>query len=105
MANEKRLLRKLGLAPKDCWAVDCYWRVGDDVVFLETSTPSSPGWPPGLWARRRNGMLYLTAVVDEPCIDRKIIERIMKRFEKVGLMRLIAEQEKIGTRHFHLDEE
>lgn len=41
MADEKELLASLEMSPSDCIAVDAYWAVDGDVVFLQLHTAKS----------------------------------------------------------------
>jgi hypothetical protein len=91
MANETDWLERHNLSGVDCTRVDCYWRMKNDVVFLQVYSSKS-GWhkAPGLYARWNTNavpMLYLAAVVAEDQISQEIVERTMKRIQAINKQR------------------
>jgi hypothetical protein len=90
MADETEVLRKLCLQPDDCKAVDCYWHVGSDVVFLQVySRMYLQDREPALYAHRWPAHdargLTLLAYLNEPYISRETVERVMQRFYVLDL--------------------
>jgi len=77
MANETQILRQLGMSPSDCIAVDCYWCVDDDVVFLQLrSQVYLKERPVGLYAQwwpSEVPRLQLSAYLDEPYISQDVV--------------------------------
>jgi hypothetical protein len=87
MANETDWLKRHKLTPSDCTQVDCYWRVKNDVVFLQVySSKSSWHKITGLYARwniNEVPMLYFAAVVEEDQISQEIVERTMTKIQVI----------------------
>jgi len=94
MANETETLNELGISPKDCIKVDCYWKVGEEVFFLQVYTKKSGiTWGTGFYARLSKGefpMIYLAACIEEEFITQDKVEEIMKWFDAYGIDNLSA---------------
>jgi hypothetical protein len=66
MSDEQSLLDQLALPPQSCIAVDLYWQLGDDVVFVQFSSSSYPSpRPVGTYVRCGAGG-YLNVVIVVP---------------------------------------
>jgi hypothetical protein len=82
MSNEVELLKQLGLSPSDCKSVDCYWSLGDDIVFIQIySVELSSERRPGLYARWSVSslpMMNVVAVVNNKSISQDLVEEIMR---------------------------
>ena len=88
MADESELLASLGLSPSDCIAVDAYWLVGGDVVFLQLHTATSDlHHAAGLYARLATyppKHVNLAVVVEVDEITSDVLEREAEKLCKVG---------------------
>ncbi len=89
MANQTELLRELGIEPANCVAVDSYWYVDGDVVFLQIySKIYLQERCPGLyaqWSTKTIPQLYLSAYLNDEAISQQIVESVMFEFYKFGL--------------------
>jgi hypothetical protein len=88
-ADEPDLLAKLNLKPEDCRSVDAYWRVGNDVCFLQVwlSTADPLKWS-GVFARWSDGkppMLNVVAVIQAQTVTRCAFEAVMSAFLRLGI--------------------
>ena len=87
-ADEPELLAKLHITPDNCRSVDAYWRVGDDVCFLQVWLAKDDALGrSGLFARWSDGeppMLNVVAVVNAGTVCRKQFEDVMLRFLRLG---------------------
>ena len=102
MADEMEWLAEHSLSPGQCTGVDCYWRMGDEVVLLHVGSHRS-GWnmEPGLYARWVPGdppMLYLVAVVEQEQVSRPTFEGAMAEFHAVHQARGLFRKGYIGKR-------
>lgn len=89
-SDDARLLKELGIGPKDCHYVGCYLRSLDDVFFLEVViSQNDEHRPVGLYARwdLKNSppMLYLYAVVRETEISKELVQSIIIKYSKIDL--------------------
>lgn len=50
-ADELEILERLVISPADCVAVDAYWEIEGDVVFLETMCERDATRPKGIYVR------------------------------------------------------
>jgi hypothetical protein len=89
MSDDVELLARLRIKPDECVAVDCYWLVDDDVVFLQVySKQFLDNRQPGLYAQLRYKNipgLNLSAYLNEPMISRTKVEEVMLRFYRLNL--------------------
>jgi hypothetical protein len=87
-ADDQALLERIGWQSEKCISVDAYWRVTDDVVFLQMSTKGSSGRAVGRYARWREGEggVNLSVVVDAPTISRAVFEAEMTRLLDDGVV-------------------
>src|SRR5262249_19800878 len=88
-ADEPELLAKLSRKPEDCRSADAYWRVGNDVCFLQVwlSKDDSLGRS-GLFARWSDGvppMLNIVAVINARAVTRHAFEAAMSEFLGLGI--------------------
>jgi len=94
-ADDPEAIRS-GLKPEECQSIDAYWRVMDDVIFLEVMTVSySKLRPAGFYARWPKtgfGALNLVSVSSLPFITRNDARRAAEFFYSLGLYRGILSQ-------------
>lgn len=87
-ADDVTLLRQLAMRPEDCRAVDAWWCIEGDVTLLEVRVVDDRhSEPTGLFATAPSHQaqwVYLTAVLDLPCITRTVFETVMLRFIEAG---------------------
>ena len=82
-ADDTELLGRLRLKPEACTKVDCYWKRGEDVYFLQVQTSVHTDRKPGLWARVSPGeprYRNLVGVVRDRVVTRDELHRVMKSF-------------------------
>lgn len=88
MADEKELLANLEMSPSDCIAVDAYWAVDGDVVFLQLHTAESNSLrAPGLYARLATyppKHVNLVVVVEGNEITSEVLEGGAKKLSRAG---------------------
>ncbi len=86
LADDHELLVRIEWSSEKCTSVDAYWRLGNDVVFLQVCSPWPGGPGTGLYAQRdpSDGRLALTAVLaEEKPVDSEMFGRVMERFVEV----------------------
>jgi hypothetical protein len=92
LADEHDLLSTLDIRPEECIAVDGYWSIGGDVVFLQLVTANQTSFrEPGLYARLATyppRHVNLVAVVDVPLITRDVLEQAARDLLRVGWERM-----------------
>jgi hypothetical protein len=101
MANEMEWLKVYQLKPSDCDKVDCYWRIKNDVVFLQIRAKNYNHEPLGLFVRWKRDVLpslYLDAVVEDDCISQAIIERVIEKLYRIHLSRNLFSDKRIGVK-------
>lgn len=88
MADEKELLASLEMSPSDCIAVDAYWAVDGDVVFLQLNTAATNSrHAPGLYARLATyppKHVNLAVVVEGSKITSEVLEGEVEKLSRVG---------------------
>lgn len=88
-ADEPELLAKHKINPDDCRSVDAYWRVGDDVCFLQVwLSAGDPLGRSGFFARWSEGnppMLNAVAVIKVERVTRCAFEAVMSEFLRLGI--------------------
>ncbi len=88
MADEDKLLADLEMNPFECFAVDGYWAVDGDVVFLQLHAASMDTHrAPGLYAQLATHPpkhVNLLVVVKSDTITSKMLERETARLKQVG---------------------
>ncbi|MGF1469156.1 MAG: hypothetical protein ACFCGT_23780 [Sandaracinaceae bacterium] len=92
LADETELLGLLGLDPEECDRFDAYWRVDDDVVFLQVASQENPPLDdapsrPGLYARRKwdDGQTTLLALhPDAAPLTRARLDAVLDRLIEVA---------------------
>ena len=107
MAGDTELLEQLGMKPEDCKAVDCYWHVGDDVVYLQVKAPRHDfRRPTGMyarWAGQDLPMLHVVAVVERDPVDREVVEEVMAKMAAIGLESEILSKRHLGSKLTRID--
>ena len=75
-------LRSARLHPAQCTSVDLYWRIGDDVVFVQASAREvGLRWQPGVhvrWNSWQPPTLVLQLRVDVPFLRRSDVEKQLR---------------------------
>jgi hypothetical protein len=88
-ADEPELLAKLTVKVDDCRSVEAYWRIGDDVCFLQVwLSTDDPLGRSGLFARWSDGeppMLNVVAVLQAQSVTRCAFEAAMSEFLRIGI--------------------
>jgi hypothetical protein len=87
-SDDHPLLESIGATPEQCSAVDAYWKIYGDVIFLQVSTAAHfSGMQVGTHARwsGRDGHVNLHVVVDSATITRAIFEAEMSRLIDRGM--------------------
>ena len=88
MADEKELLASLEMSPSDCIAVDTYWAVDGDVVFLQLHTAESHSrHASGLYARVATyppKHVNLVVVVEGNEITSEVLEEGAEKLRRAG---------------------
>ena len=101
MANEIETLNKLGITQKECIQVDCYWRIGEEVFFLQVYTKKSGIiLDTGFYARLSKGenpMTYLAACIEDEFITQDKVEKIMEWFDAYGIDNLRSDSLQFET--------
>ena len=107
LAGDTELLEQLGMKPEDCKSVDCYWHVGDDVVYLQVKASRHEfRQPTGMyarWAGHDLPMLHLVAVVERDLVDREVVEEVMAKMEALGLESEVLSKNHLGTKLTRID--
>jgi hypothetical protein len=91
LADEVDLLDRLGISPSQCTKVDCYWKRGGDVCFLQVETRANTSREPGLWARTSAGnppYVNLVAIVEESFVTRQLLHRVMNALSEFEIDRI-----------------
>ncbi len=91
-ADEVELLSRLGISAEACMKVDCYWKHGDDVYFLQVESRYYANRPPGLWARLSAGQppyVNLVGVVGDRVITHDTLHRVMRAFKEAGVRDMV----------------
>ena len=103
--DDRRTLQGLRVGPSQCKAVDLYWRIGDDVVFVqvEAVAPASSG-PRGAFVRWNNWSpptLVLRLVMEAPFVRRRAVEEMLRSLLP-GLRRNMVVLASVGRRQVPL---
>jgi hypothetical protein len=88
LADEHDVLQQLKMTPENCVAVDGYWAVRGDVVFLQVNGRVFDDCnEPGLYARiagSQLGHVNLVAVVEEKFVTSDVLNRVTREFLSRG---------------------
>ena len=100
-ADDDLLLQRLSWPAEQCFAVDAYWRVLGDVVFVQVSSSARGGWnkPIGRYVRRDSRSQYvdLVAIVATNTITQAVFENELSAFLEQGvLVRALKQGAKLG---------
>lgn len=107
MCDETKLLAELGLQPTDCTKVDLYWRIENQVFFLQVN--SIKFWQDGrtgLFARweSKHSRVYLEANLETPFISRHIVESVMDIFLTKKLLTMNFSENNLFKNYVYLDD-
>ena len=87
-ADESELLVKLNMKPELCRSVDAYWRIDNDVIFIQVGlSADDPLGRSGFFARWSDikpSMLNLVAIIKANRISRFDMESVMSKFVQLG---------------------
>jgi hypothetical protein len=88
-ACESELLKDINWLPEKCTSVDAYWKMKNDVSFLQVMTKDvSDNKQVGIyirWDKTKKQYLNIVAIIDESVVTRDIFEKIMCNVIHLGI--------------------
>jgi hypothetical protein len=99
-ADDHALLAQIGGSSDQCCKVDAYWRIYDDVVFLEVSSATVGSRRPGRYGRwsPSQNKLNLQVTVEAATITRALFEAELARLVDKGVVgRALARGRRLGA--------